>query len=501
MRTVGQSLAWKEWHEHKWRLLAMTVVICGVALFAMADSTTYGGGTTKAFIMSLLAAGPLAVFVGAGTATRERSRGTLAFLEALPVPLWRVAIHKIAFGLLTAVGPSICLVVLLILLTRGSGAEWFRMYSDAIPSITGHWLLDWGVCCAAVSASLFIWTATLGARRSDEVSAGAIALVAMVGWWTVLLGAAAILVDVVGRDAFRATWQGFALLCAATAPVGFTVAFERGSSAIYPLALLVAVTTHAGLILWYVRRFGGAVELQLRSPRTALQAEGRSDWLGAPLASPAVAIAWKQARESGPLVLAGLAGIVGIVATICASNWYEQPERFEFAAVANIYGATAVSLGTCLALVAGIGVALADSESRVSDFWRSRPISPDLWFWTKFTTGLVLLFAMLYLPAAALAVLFNPEGVRGLLRVEFSFVPALHAALFATSLALTCLLRQAIYAAVLAIAVIYLGLLPAYVVWGEEMAPEVVAISLLAVAALATLAGWLSVRNEWGRRG
>ena len=44
---------------------------------------------------------PLAIFVGLGTAAGERSRGTLAFLQALPVPMWRVALHKLIAGLLT----------------------------------------------------------------------------------------------------------------------------------------------------------------------------------------------------------------------------------------------------------------------------------------------------------------------------------------------------------------------------------------------------------------
>ena len=30
MRTIWHSLAWKEWHEHKWKLAALTAVLCGV---------------------------------------------------------------------------------------------------------------------------------------------------------------------------------------------------------------------------------------------------------------------------------------------------------------------------------------------------------------------------------------------------------------------------------------------------------------------------------------
>ena len=106
MRTIWQSLAWKEWHEHKWKLAALLAIMWGVAMLS-ADRN----GTTERFSESgsSLAIGivPLAIFIGLGTAAGERSRGTMPFLQALPVPMWRVALHKLAFGLVTIILPAL----------------------------------------------------------------------------------------------------------------------------------------------------------------------------------------------------------------------------------------------------------------------------------------------------------------------------------------------------------------------------------------------------------
>ena len=31
MNSIFYSLAWKEWHEHKWKLAAITAILCGIA--------------------------------------------------------------------------------------------------------------------------------------------------------------------------------------------------------------------------------------------------------------------------------------------------------------------------------------------------------------------------------------------------------------------------------------------------------------------------------------
>ncbi|MBX3412328.1 MAG: hypothetical protein KF708_06380 [Pirellulales bacterium] len=521
MRNIWQSLAWKEWHEHKWRLAALTAILCGLTLYALTDSSSNRDVFGGVFAMTLMVIGPLAIFVGAGTAANERSRGTLAFLQSLPVPLWRVALHKLAFGLLTLVVPTICLMVVIAVWTQALDAleipyhPPLNYYSSSRenPWSTGHWISDWAAVFVSLSMSFYLWTIAAGARRNDEISAGAFALLAMVGWWIVLLLVGSFIYGLLGNPGvLPPVWRWVTLSGCATAPGGFLPSFDRGGG-MYPWAAIpIAVVVHVGLALWYVRRFNGAVNLEARSPIAAVREGKRFDWLRPPFASAWSAIAWKQFREAAPVAIAGLVGILAIFAVLWTNLWLEWRLRAtEIGRNQNhmgelvkyyvmMYAGVSVSIGMFIAAVAGIGVALNDTSPKLSNFWRSRPMNPDLWYWAKFGTGLLVLLTTLYLPVLVLAAMFHPDGLLGLCESEHLIFPALQIALFASSLALTCLLRQAVYAAVLSIGVIYLGVLPTWFIWGTDPPYQAVAVSLVMTAGVMTVVGWLAMRNDWGWR-
>ncbi len=50
----------------------------------------------------------------------------------------------------------------------------------------------------------------------------------------------------------------------------------------------------------------------------------------------------------------------------------------------ELVGILTSTIGLLVALVVGIGMILTDVSPPLNTFWRSRPINPDLWFWTKF---------------------------------------------------------------------------------------------------------------------
>jgi len=511
MHSVWQSLAWKEWHEHKWRLAALVSILCGLMLFTLVDSEhnrdVFGG----VLAIALLAVGPLAIFAGACTAASERSRGTLAFLQALPVPMWRVALHKLAFGLLTVVVPCVCLMVLVFAYSqylKAMGIPYHAPFGNPLQPAdrwtTGNWIIDWGLVFMAISASLYLWTIAAGACRNDEISAGAFGLLAMVGCWIVLIVAGSMIYELLlnPRQRLSPAWDWLLASGLALGPGSAFLAFDRGFSVQTFAAVPVALAVHAGLALLYVRRFHSAIDLAARSPQVVKRAGKRHDWLRPPFATTWTAIAWKQFRESLPVALAGLGGILAIATVLGANLWVvhqDYPERI-IGPFVRMFGAVSVSLGMFIALVIGIGVALNDTGTKLAYFWRSRPINSDVWYWTKFATGLLLLIVTLYLPLLVLAATLHPVGLRGLWSSEAIVVPPLQLALFTTSLALTCLLRQAIYAAVLSIAVIYLGMLPAMLVWGNFVPEWVPASCFLITAIVMSIVGWLAMRNDWGRR-
>ena len=97
MRTIWHSLAWKEWHEHKWKLASITAILWGVAALVLWFGDMARHVRAGDCIGDRMCIIPLSVFVGLGAAANERSRNTLPFLQALPVPMWRAAIAKLVF--------------------------------------------------------------------------------------------------------------------------------------------------------------------------------------------------------------------------------------------------------------------------------------------------------------------------------------------------------------------------------------------------------------------
>jgi len=103
--------------------------------------------------------------------------------------------------------------------------------------------------------------------------------------------------------------------------------------------------------------------------------------------SQLTAVAWKQARETGPLALLAIGGILLITAIFYLVNKRQVYIRELGQTMAGI------TMMVCffVTLVTGIGVFLEDLKPRVDDFWRSRPVNYSLWFGVKFVVGAVIL--------------------------------------------------------------------------------------------------------------
>jgi hypothetical protein len=271
------------------------------------------------------------------------------------------------------------------------------------------------------------------------------------------------------------------------------------------LGMLAAALAHGALAVSYLMRFGRVAPQQVQSSQAAVRT--RPDWLGSPMRAPLLAIAWKQFRESAPILLAAVAGMFGVVGIFLA----EEPNAARD--VGEVYAHVATVLGVVVALVVGIGVCYPDVSPRVNTFWRSRPINPDLWFWAKFLTGLAVLLAAIYVPILSMA---GVEGTRRLARLnpsETLVFPLLHIAVFALAVAATCLVRNAVYAAILTIAATYLGVatvwfacqLPGTHRWLDvngifDMPAGQIAAAMILNGVVGTVVAWLAMRNDWGRK-
>jgi hypothetical protein len=354
------------------------------------------------------------------------------------------------------------------------------------------------------------------------------ALVVMVGWYVVLVIVGYALFGWMERRGTE-TWDRIFDWCIvfglSTGPGGFLTASAKALSGYqnppahlwynyhFLLVLVTATLTHLALSGWYVRRFGRTANLEVRSPQVAVRQSSRADWLSPPRPSVTAAIVWKQFRESGPLVLAGLAGVVGITLGIFGSDpsgYLSRRGQF-----IEMTAAVGEFIGFAITLIVGVGVCYYDVSPQQNTFWRSRPINPDTWYWSKFVTGLVILVVALDVPLLVVIFSIHPNPNQFMTANSGTTTLAAQIAVFAAAVATTSIVRQAFYAAILSIPLMYFGVV---VVWiGLKLAgavgwitgPPIRMIDLtdsqfvsgfLLTFFVCTVLGWLAVRYDWGRK-
>jgi hypothetical protein len=519
MRTIHQSLIWKEWHEHKWKLASILAILWVPAVYLIFKS---GIDPDLVLVQMMICLAPLAIFIGLGTAAGEQSRRTINFLQALPVPMRQVAVYKIIFGLMTVILPILLTVLLVVALTlihawlgleQNDMLRWLTSVTEH--GVSGSAAFEVTLIAAIVTISLFIWSAALGANRKDEVSAGAFALAGMVGWWLLLVVLWSAFFFGLSPMPDTARLVAFAV---GTAPAGVTAlpGIHEHPYAEDPYAwlfgLISAIAMHTALVVSYVRRFG-QVDHKTYSPRGQVVDSSSVDWRPTVWRSPLVALIWKQARESGPLVLLGLTGVVGVSAILLSVASITSNLRVRD--IVEVIAITSVAIGFIVAIVVGIGVCLYELGPKLNTFWRSRPIQPDVSFWIRYITGGIILVVGMCLPIAV-AYMLAPE-VLGYESIENVLIitPVAELAVYSAAVALTCLVRHAVYAAILCLPAVYSGgLLVRWAVpWidrlGGHSAPssvwwKSVEWQLLAGLAvtflLCTTIAWLAYRFDWGRR-
>jgi hypothetical protein len=512
MSTIWQSLAWKEWHEHKWKLASILAVLLCVTTSVLPNDVLEADFLLITLIICIV---PLSMFVGFGTAAGERARGTQAFLQALPVPLHRVAMHKLAFGLLTISLPVLVTLIYVMLWFSGTtdtGLPLFRGLAGAEkPFLLPDWRAGIAVVTTLTAISFYLWSAALGVNRRDEVSAGAFSLACMFGWWGLLvLLWQVLLIGSKSADTTRIIALGLGTAPGGIMPMSQTPAIHGTARVFGFCAMIVA---HVMLAGWYVRRFG-KVEPNQYSARAEVRTATFTTSQKAAWRWPVQAIAWKQLRETAPIVVAGFGCIFVMFGLLAIAQGFHTISANTMSAdeLAAGFAGTSVAFGVMIALVAGIGVLLSDVGSSLNTFWRSRPIHPDLWFWTKYFTAIAIILVAIYVPMAVTLLLLSSQATAELL--EGGWIPLLsHVSVFAAAVAMTALFRHAVYAAILSIPAIFIGAvlllagmaagrLAGWIEWlpGEfwNLSEQQFLCGLLLGVVINTLIAWLAVRFDWG---
>jgi hypothetical protein len=387
-----------------------------------------------------------------------------------------------------------------------------------------HWYANTALVLTLIASGFYFWTIATGVNRKDEVGAGAVALTVTMAWCVILLSVWSLYERWYGSFSHwpSALVKWLAVSGLATLPGGPVMiehAIDGERQYLLPAACITGITMFV-LAAWYICRYGRVSDREVRSPKTSKIAAGPLDWLGPPRRSPFAAIGWKQFRESGPLALVGIAVVLAVVAVIFVVEFPEMMNE-DYGRLLEFFAVVSFMVGLAVAIIVGIGVFLYDVGPGLNTFWRSRPINANVWFWTKFLSGLAIILAAIYGPIVLLALprvnfVALPSAVFG--EGELLLFPAITVAVFAAAAAMTCLVRNAVYAAILSIAVVYSSFVAtAFTVAGArfvrtgqrpesfgdvfiEVSTPQASAGMLLGALVCTLVAWLAVRNDWGQK-
>ena len=502
MRSVWQSLLWKEWHEHKWKLLGLIALVLMLAMMLWPERPVLlpMAVTTTFFSYSILAG----LFLGMHTAAGENGRGTMPFLQTLPVAMRKPAAARLLMSWISVVVPMLVVIGLTYAylswhnFTLASVAsKWNWSEFELIFNIWGfeNWLLGLGLSGVLCVSSLLLWMAAAGVNRSDEIRAAAAGFLTMAGVW---LGLG--LLDY-WADKWRLPGQEYGIVLVDAAPGGLATAHRHIESWGSALPFIIsALVGHAGLLAWYLRRFGRKAVRPARTLDGRVKAT-KSDWLAPPRRSQLTAIIWKQVHETGPLALMAAAAVL-VMASL--GFWMDRANTFQ-SSFTEVLASLTLFVGFLVTVVTGQGVFLEDLKPKVGIFWRSRPINTTQWFFVKFFTGLTVLvvtFGALLLVALA----FDKDGQWLLApdhlgeQIASMAIGALFFLLIYTlSMASYCLGRQPIISVVAALGIIFCGSWAFGTMFDQYYPHWSVGLATLLVAQIAaTVVAWLAVRNNWG---
>ena len=502
-RAIWANLLWKEWHEHRWKLAALTAILLGG--FASIWATDFREDALPFAWFILMLYTPLAtLFIGVGLTAGERAQGTLGCLQKLPVSVRSVALVKLVVGYATCVLPGILLFGLCWLIVA-SGWNPRLLSTDIPPGILGSglWWLEIGLVFLLSSASLLVWVVSLGVKQTTELRAGALALLVIVGLW--LLGGASMMalqrLLLVPEESVE-LYNQISLMMVSLVGVlpGGVFLLGLTPQGFFPpttrlMAWCLFIGVHAALIWWWTIRYGSQatrVHSAVEFPEPTTE---KFSWLGAPRHTPFRSILWKQVRECLPIIGGVLALAFGYRAFLMtvAGDGFDLSTR-----VQAVIWTTAMS-GFLAAILVGVACFQDDLNSGLSGFWRSRPIDPDQWFWIKYASGLAVL-ATVFGGVYAIAWLLDPsestQSSEHLLQVVFSFWTV-----YASAVCVACLVRNVIYAGILSFAV------AAYTTWlalvpynGEQLPVALQAVILTSVSVGLTLLAWQAMRRDWALR-
>jgi hypothetical protein len=232
-----------------------------------------------------------------------------------------------------------------------------------------------------------------------------------------------------------------------------------------PLGCLDAtVSPRASLLAWQpfvlcLLFAVSAANYGLPIKRFMLRDASRKTRLGSPRRSPQSAIAWLNAAEALPVAIGGAALLLAMAFGYYLVFAQAHPKVFiagtrhalqHFEILSNIslvFGILWMAVVAATTFVPGL-------QPAVFTFWRSRPIDPSDWFWSKYWLGALIGIGFLHAPTiVAICVTRGREWVSpaGELTGDMCIL-LVHLMVYSVAVLAACLVRHVVHASILGFA-------------------------------------------------
>ena len=438
---IWRNLFWKEWHEQKWKLLALTSIAVSVCVALLFQDL---GNVAFALIFTNFAYAMLApILMGMGVCAGEHANGVIQFVRAQPIAIRRVATVRWIAGACVLLIPLVAVSVICWIVGRfedqvgpqsvRTGA-FFQADSTWRESSAVYFVSMAGM---AACMNLYAWVVAVAVNQRTEFRAGLIGLMVTVALmfagigglsaWDNHLPDISILgvVSVISSPLF---WLGI---------VDFIRHCQQGLVVVaVAWQLLLTICLMQVIVFRYGREERWLSEDFFKRTKTV---DRDACQLGKPRSSQWRALLWLQIRQSLSVCVFGLC-LVPVIVLMSGDN---APDSFD-----SMYP----TIGCVLALLIGVGTFVSALQPGLHTFWRSRPISPSSWFWFKFIGGAIALIGLFDVPCMLLAwsgiVRTSSPGFAAI------FPMLLHLMCYSIAVFFACTVRHSTYATVFAVGVI-----------------------------------------------
>lgn len=434
-----KSLLWKQWRENRGYLVIfiawMALAVCYTIGYELGHRyrAVVGSFSTSATLYGFVAAIILAMRASRG----EQTDGTMLFSAALPIPIRRVAAVRITASVATLVIPFVIAACGLSLALAsglveqgeprgiGSGPLPERNAASLFTSLEQLWSVT-GIAILG-GAELLLVLSVAGCWLRSQAQVGLLGAVLALG------------ASVVSGLLWSGNRSPYAqLIYGAFVPQSLVVHWgygeQRGGYTDHELAqyrwiaLGLAAVFLAAIGRLFVTQYGELPGASTRWSRRRFRLVHPALASHIPIRLPGrlAAMIWLELRQSVPLAVFGLimATLVAVASVLMEGGYGYS---FSTSVLAELPHSMFV-VGAVWAVVVGSALYSADLGSGIGSFWRSRPIPPGMWFWTKFTVG--LLAVLVVLDGVTIAVSWTAPRVSLTLGMSWAYAacfPIIHA--------------------------------------------------------------------------